>query len=223
MNGTDRLETVLETYRGLISDDEMISARLSRLDRKREKLQRQQAGIYESMDAAERQIRKLLEESATGEPESPQRQAAGPEKESGTDGRRSGQLREAGGRIDGRKMMFEKSLGMKIDEAIKAGKSPDVIIPMMAEATGFFGAKLNDAFVHINEEDAPYIIAAMDCFREILVKALDPDGQGLEEAARQVKSLMKVDAHIVKSSMPMTETAARELAKAFRESKYGRE
>lgn len=38
---------------GLISDDEMISARLSRLDRKREKLQRQQAGIYESMDAAE--------------------------------------------------------------------------------------------------------------------------------------------------------------------------
>lgn len=73
MNGTDRLETVLETYRGLISDDEMISARLSRLDRKREKLQRQQAGIYESMDAAERQIRKLLEESATGEPESPPR------------------------------------------------------------------------------------------------------------------------------------------------------
>lgn len=27
MNGIDRLETVLETYRGLISDDEMISAR----------------------------------------------------------------------------------------------------------------------------------------------------------------------------------------------------
>lgn len=68
MSGTDRLETVLETYRGLISDDEMISVRLSRLDRKREKLQRQQAGIYESMDAAEQQIRKLLEESATGEP-----------------------------------------------------------------------------------------------------------------------------------------------------------
>ena len=119
--------------------------------------------------------------------------------------------------------MFEKSLGKKIDEAIKTGKSPDVVIPMMAEATRFFGARLNDAFVHINEEDAPYIIAAMDCFRETLVKALDPDGQGLEEAARQVKSLMKVDAHIVKSSMPMTETAARELAKAFRESKYGRE
>ena len=71
MSGTDRLETVLETYRGLISDDEMISVRLSRLDRKREKLQRQQAGIYESMDAAEQQIRKLLEESATGEPASP--------------------------------------------------------------------------------------------------------------------------------------------------------
>lgn len=77
MNGTDRLETVLETYRGLISDDEMISARLSRLDRKREKLQRQQAGIYESMDAAERQIRKLLEESATGEPESPPETSGG--------------------------------------------------------------------------------------------------------------------------------------------------
>ena len=77
MNGTDRLETVLETYRGLISDDEMISARLSRLDRKREKLQRQQAGIYESMDAAERQIRKLLEESATGEPESPPPETSG--------------------------------------------------------------------------------------------------------------------------------------------------
>lgn len=119
--------------------------------------------------------------------------------------------------------MFEKSLGMKIDEAIKAGESPDVVLHMMAEATRFFGAKLNDAFVKINEEDAPYIIAATDCFREVLVKALDPDGQGLEEAARQVKSLMKVDAHIVKSSMPMTETAARELAKAFRESKYGRE
>ena len=38
-------------------------------------------------------------------------------------------------------MMFEKSLGMKIDEAIKAGKSSDVIIPMMAEATGFFWCK----------------------------------------------------------------------------------
>lgn len=119
--------------------------------------------------------------------------------------------------------MFEKSLGKKIDEAIKTGKSPDVVIPMMAEATRFFGARLNDAFVHINEEDAPYIIAAMDCFREALMKALDPDGQGLEEAARQIKSIMKVDARIVKTGMPMTETAARELAKAFRESKYGRE
>lgn len=118
--------------------------------------------------------------------------------------------------------MFEKSLGKKIDEAIKTGKSPDVVIPMMAEATRFFGARLNDAFVHINEEDAPYIIAAMDCFRETLMKALDPDGQGLEEAARQIKSIMKVDARIVKTGMPMTETAARELAKAFRESKYGR-
>ena len=117
--------------------------------------------------------------------------------------------------------MFEKSLGKKIDEAIKTGKSPDVVIPMMAEATRFFGARLNDAFVHINE-DAPYIIAAMDCFRETLMKALDPDGQGLEEAARQIKSIMKVDARIVKTGMPMTETAARELAKAFRESKYGR-
>lgn len=119
--------------------------------------------------------------------------------------------------------MFEKSLGKKIDEAIKTGKSPDVVIPMMAEATRFFGARLNDAFVHINEEDAPYIIAAMDCFREALVKALDPVGQDLEKAACQVKPLMKVDAHIVKTGMPMTETAARELAKAFRESKYGRE
>ena len=221
MSKNKELELMLETYRGLITDDEQITARISHQDRKREKLQRQQAKIYEDMAAVEERIRELL-----GSPDAdelpPQRQEAGPEKESGTDGRRSGQLREAGGRIDGRKMMFEKSLGMKIDEAIKAGKSPDVIIPMMAEATGFFGAKLSDAFVHINEEDAPYIIAAMDCFREILVKALDPDGQGLEEAARQVKSLMKVDAHIVKSSMPMTETAARELAKAFRESKYGR-
>ena len=119
--------------------------------------------------------------------------------------------------------MFEKSLGMKIDEAIKAGESPDVVFPMMAEATRFFGAKLNDAFVKINEEDAPYIIAAMDCFREALVKALDPDGQALEEAVRHIKSLMKTDARIVRSSAPMTETAARELAKAFRESKYGRE
>lgn len=119
--------------------------------------------------------------------------------------------------------MFEKSLGKKIDEAIKTGKSPDVVISMMAEATRFFGAKLNDAFVSINEEDAPYIIAAMDCFRETLVKALDPDGQGLAVAARQIKSLMKVDAHIVRSDMPMTETAAREMAKAFRESRYGKE
>ena len=119
--------------------------------------------------------------------------------------------------------MFEKSLGMKIDEAIKAGESPDVVFPMMAEATRFFGAKLNDAFVKIDEEDAPYIIAAMDCFREALVKALDPDGQGLEEAVCHIKSLMKVDAYIVRSDMPMTETAAREMAKAFRESEYGRE
>lgn len=223
MSKNKELELMLETYRGLITDDEQITARISHQDRKREKLQRQQAKIYADMAAVEERIRELLGSPDADELDPPQRQEAGPEKESGTDGRRSGQLREAGGRIDGRKMMFEKSLGMKIDEAIKAGKSPDVIIPMMAEATGFFGAKLNDAFVHINEEDAPYIIAAMDCFREILVKALDPDGQGLEEAARQVKSLMKVDAHIVKSSMPMTETAARELAKAFRESKYGRE
>lgn len=118
--------------------------------------------------------------------------------------------------------MFEKSLGMKINEAIKAGESPDVVLHMMAEATRFFGAKLNDAFVKINEEDAPYIIAATDCFREVLVKALDPDGQGLEEAACHIKSLMKTDACIMRSSAPMTETAARELAKAFRESKYGR-
>lgn len=34
---------------------------------------------------------------------------------------------------------------------------------------------------------------------------------------------MKVDARIVKTGTPMTETAARELAKDFRESKYGRE
>ena len=118
--------------------------------------------------------------------------------------------------------MFEKSLGMKIDEAIKAGESPDVVLHMMAEATRFFGAKLNDAFVKINEEDAPYIIAAMDCFREALVEAADPDDQGLEEAACHIKSLMKVDVRIVRSSAPMTETVDRELAKAFRESKYGR-
>ena len=119
--------------------------------------------------------------------------------------------------------MFEKSLGMKINEAIKAGESPDVVFPMMAEATRFFGAKLNDAFVKINGEDAPYIIAAMDCFREVLVKAFGPDGQGIEEAACHIKSLMKTDARIVRSSASTTETAARELAKAFRESKYGRE
>ncbi len=221
MSKNKELELMLETYRGLITDDEQITARISHQDRKREKLQRQQAKIYEDMAAVEERIRELLGSPDADELEPPRDKRRGR--------RKKVELTEEevvscdGGRIDGRKMMFEKSFGMKIDEAIKAGKSPDVIIPMMAEATGFFGAKLNDAFVHINEEDAPYIIAAMDCFREILVKALDPDGQGLEEAARQVKSLMKVDAHIVKSSMPMTETAARELAKAFRESKYGRE
>lgn len=136
MSKNKELELMLETYRGLITDDEQITARISHQDRKREKLQRQQAKIYEDMAAVEERIRELL-----GSPDADelahQRQEAGPEKESGTNGRRSGQLREAGGRIDGRKMMFEKSLGMKIDEAIKAGKSPDVIIPMMAEATGF--------------------------------------------------------------------------------------
>lgn len=50
---------MLETYRGLITDDEQITARISHQDRKREKLQRQQAKIYEDMAAVEERIREL--------------------------------------------------------------------------------------------------------------------------------------------------------------------
>lgn len=60
MSKNKELELMLETYRGLITDDEQITARISHQDRKREKLQRQQAKIYEDMAAVEERIRELL-------------------------------------------------------------------------------------------------------------------------------------------------------------------
>lgn len=60
----DKLEQIFERYRGLVSDDEQVSARLSSLDRKREKLQRQRAEIYENMATLEVEIRKLLVEES---------------------------------------------------------------------------------------------------------------------------------------------------------------
>ena len=59
MSKNKELELMLETYRGLITDDEQITARISHQDRKREKLQRQQAKIYEDMAAVEERIREL--------------------------------------------------------------------------------------------------------------------------------------------------------------------
>lgn len=71
MSKNKELEQMLETYRGLITDDEQITARISHQDRKREKLQRQQAKIYEDMAAVEERIKELLENPDVDEPESP--------------------------------------------------------------------------------------------------------------------------------------------------------
>ena len=77
MNKNEELEQMLEVYRGLITDDEQITARISHQDRKREKLQRQQAKIYEDMAAVEEQIRELLGSPDADEPESPPPETSG--------------------------------------------------------------------------------------------------------------------------------------------------
>lgn len=73
MSKNKELEQMLETYRGLITDDEQITARISRQVRKREKLQRQQAKIYDDMAEVEQRIRELLGSPDADEPESPPR------------------------------------------------------------------------------------------------------------------------------------------------------
>lgn len=72
MNKNKELEQMLETYRGLITDDEQITAQISHQDRKREKLQRQQEKIYEDMAAVEERIRELLGSPDADEPAPPE-------------------------------------------------------------------------------------------------------------------------------------------------------
>lgn len=114
--------------------------------------------------------------------------------------------------------MFEKSLGEKIDEMIKAGKVPSVVLPMMGKAVKLYGEKLNDAFAKINAADVPYMIAALDTYKKDLINSWDPSGEGhLEESVRLMEMLMEPTSHAMRTDAHMTEPTARELVGAMRD------
>ena len=113
--------------------------------------------------------------------------------------------------------MIEKCFGRKINEMMKK-EDPRTVLKETAKAVSFYSRKVNDAFPCLYAEDAPYILAALDTFRNALVKELDPNGEGLlEEAAKSLGSNFNVFMNAIYTAHPITETAAREAIKAMRE------
>ena len=56
----NRLEALLESYRELISDDELLAKQIGHLEAKIQKIRKKQDKIYEDMAILEQEIRQLI-------------------------------------------------------------------------------------------------------------------------------------------------------------------
>ena len=89
---------------------------------------------------------------------------------------------------------------------------------LTGEAVQYYTTKLNDAIHAICIEDLPYIISAMDGFRNALLNFVTDDcKEEFLEIVAFLNELKEENVHAIIRGENTTETAAEELYKAMRE------
>lgn len=112
--------------------------------------------------------------------------------------------------------MFVRNFGKEIDNAITQDDR-EKFWELTGEAVNYYARKINDSINVMHKEDIPFIVVALDGFRESILGSVDPEERKyMEEIADIINSRCENVTHARTYVGPITETAAREIYEQMR-------
>lgn len=112
--------------------------------------------------------------------------------------------------------MFVRNFSKEIVNAITQDDR-EKFWELTGEAVNYYAKKINDSINVMFREDIPYIVVALDGFRESILECMDPEERKCtEEIVDMILSKCEITKETKTHAGPITETAAREIYEQMR-------
>lgn len=112
--------------------------------------------------------------------------------------------------------MFVRNFSEEINNAITQDDR-EKFWELTGEAVNYYVRKLNDFINIMHKEDIPFILTALDGFRESILECMDPEERKCtEEIVDMILSKCEINTETRTHVGPITETAAREIYEQMR-------
>lgn len=112
--------------------------------------------------------------------------------------------------------MFVRNFIKEINKAAD-DNSPEKFWELTGEAVNYYAKKINDSINVMTRDDIPFIVVALDAFRESILGSVDPEERKyMEEIADMILSKCEINTETKTHVGPITETAAREVYEQMR-------